>query len=91
MLPKPTVLKGLYFDIETAGSYETFDLLSSRNPKLASLWSKRCKWLRLNSGPDLLNASDSELWDHKASLHPVLKWRYSLKLIPYLIIRILRI
>ena len=70
MLPKPTVLKGLYFDIETAGSYETFDLLSSRNPKLASLWSKRCKWLRLNSGPDLLNASDSELWDHKASLHP---------------------
>ena len=70
MIPKTTLLRGLYFDIETAGIYESFGVLTGNDPKLASLWSKRCKWLRLNSGPELMDASDSTLWKEKATLHP---------------------
>jgi DNA polymerase elongation subunit (family B) len=70
MIPKDVLQKCLYFDIETTGLYATFEECQSSEPKLAELWSKRCKWLRANSGPELASASDADLWKEKASLHP---------------------
>ena len=66
MLTKEILLKCLYLDIETAGLYSTFSELSEKNSKLASLWENRCKWLRLNSGEELKNASAELLWAEKA-------------------------
>lgn len=70
MIPKDVLLKSLYFDIETAGFYPTYEDMQLQNPELAALWDKRCKWLRLNSGPELESATESHLWLEKASLHP---------------------
>ena len=60
----------LYFDIETTGCYETFEELLNKDPRLAHLWEKRCVWLRKNSGPDLADATEEQLWQEKSSLHP---------------------
>ena len=70
MISKEVLNKGLYIDVESAGIFETFEELKKCLPKLADLWSKRCIWLRNNSGPELANATDSMMWDKKASLHP---------------------
>jgi DNA polymerase elongation subunit (family B) len=70
MIPKDVLLKSLYFDIESAGYYSTYEDLRDHNPGLADLWDKRCKWLRLNSGAELADASEAQLWLEKASLHP---------------------
>ena len=70
MIPAEIIKKGLYFDIETAGITKNLFELRLKNPKLAELWSKRCKWLRLNSGEDFKDASDDLLFLKKASLHP---------------------
>lgn len=65
------ILKGtLYFDIETAGLFETFEELQSQNNRLSLLWEKRCKWLAQNSGEENRNLTPSEFWKIKASLHP---------------------
>jgi len=70
MIPKEVLLKSLFFDVESVGLYATFEELVSKNPKLAELWSKRCKWLRQNSPAQLFEPTDSQLWLEKSSLHP---------------------
>jgi len=70
MISSATLKTLLYFDIETAGSYETYDTLLINDSRLADLWAKRCVWLRKNSGPELENATEEELWNLKSSLHP---------------------
>ena len=59
----------VFFDIETAGSHESLDALQEDNPLLATLWSKRCEYLRekFEENKDL---TDEELYLNKAALHP---------------------
>jgi hypothetical protein len=70
MISTEILHKGLYFDIETVGLYNTLEELQKENPKLATLWSKRCKWLRPHSGEEFADATDADLWKEKSSLHP---------------------
>jgi uncharacterized protein YprB with RNaseH-like and TPR domain len=67
---KKEIEKFLYFDIETAGLYSTFEELQYENPRLALLWSKRAKWLREAYATSNSGKTDSELYLEKASLHP---------------------
>ena len=70
MISKDTLKKILYFDIETAGIYETFSDLTTADPRLAKIWEKRCVWLRKNSGDEYKEATEDQLWSDKSSLHP---------------------
>jgi predicted PolB exonuclease-like 3'-5' exonuclease len=70
MIGKEILKDTLYFDIETAGLFETFEELQSQNNRLSLLWEKRCKWLAQNSGEVNKNLTPSEFWQMKASLHP---------------------
>ena len=36
----------VFFDLETASGHKNLDTLNQDNPNLASLWSKRCLYLR---------------------------------------------
>lgn len=69
MLPKTLIENSIYFDIETVGLYPTLEELENKDPHLADLWHKRCKWLIKNLEPD--DSTDhSDLWLKKSSLHP---------------------
>jgi predicted PolB exonuclease-like 3'-5' exonuclease len=70
MINKQILKNTLYFDIETAGLFETFEELQSQNNRLSLLWEKRCKWLSQNSGEENKTLTPSEFWQRKASLHP---------------------
>lgn len=70
MINKDTLKKTLYFDIETSGITKTFEDLELENPRLAKMWTKRCKWLVQNSGEDQKKYTASDFWGIKSSLHP---------------------
>ena len=40
------ISKMVFFDFETAPYYDSLDELADHNPKMASLWSARCEYLR---------------------------------------------
>jgi hypothetical protein len=65
-----TQLKNIvFFDLETASGHKNLDELNSENPALASLWSKRCNYLR-DKFEENADKTDEELYDDKAALHP---------------------
>ena len=69
MIPKTLIDNSIYFDIETVGLYPTLEELKNKDPHLAELWVKRCKWLIKNIDPD--DSKDpADLWLHRSSLHP---------------------
>jgi len=69
MLPKSLIEVCNFIDIETAGSYSTLSECRDKDPHLADLWIKRCKWLQKNL--DAGESSDpNDLWEIKSSLHP---------------------
>ncbi len=69
MFKLDTIKKYLYFDVETACSHRSYDDLINKNPRLASLWEKRCKYYR-SAFPELSESSDSEIYESKAPLEP---------------------
>ena len=70
MIAKSILTNALYFDLETAGQYKDFKTLQTKNPRLADLWIKRCKWIKQNSHNDDANKTPDELYYDKSSLHP---------------------
>lgn len=69
MFKLDTIQKYLYFDVETASSHESYDDLVDKNPRLAALWEKRCKYYR-TAFPELSESSNSEIYDAKSPLEP---------------------
>lgn len=61
MITKEFLLKLTFFDIETVGVYETFEELQRVNPRLATLWEKKCKDLREDK--KVLDPAD-HLWEY---------------------------
>ena len=59
--------KMVFFDFETAPYYDSLDELADRNPKMASLWSTRCEYLR-SRFEENKDKSDEELYLEKAAL-----------------------
>lgn len=71
MINKAALSKILFFDIETCSYYRTYDHLKEDNPRLASLWDKRCEILRKNvQYPMNAEMSVNDLYIEKAGLHP---------------------
>jgi hypothetical protein len=65
-----TQLKNIvFFDLETASGHKNLDKLNIENPALATLWSKRCNYLR-DKFEENAEKTDEELYDDKAALHP---------------------
>ena len=69
MISRQITENTLYFDVETAGQYPTFDKVLEEDPKLAELWIKRCKWLEKNIDTEE-SKNPADLWKNRASLHP---------------------
>ena len=69
MISRQMTENTLYFDVETAGQYPTFDKVLEEDPKLAELWIKRCKWLEKNIDTEE-SKNPADLWKNRASLHP---------------------
>jgi DNA polymerase elongation subunit (family B) len=66
----PTELqKMVFFDLETAPNYSSLDELNLANPAMATLWSKRCEYLRARFEENR-ELSDEELYIEKAALAP---------------------
>ena len=59
--------KMVFFDFETAPYYESLDELAQANPKMASLWSTRCEYLRSRFDENK-DKTDEELYLEKAAL-----------------------
>lgn len=59
--------KMVFFDFETAPYYESLDELAQANPKIASLWSTRCEYLRSRFDENK-DKTDEELYLEKAAL-----------------------
>ena len=69
MIPRILLDSSVFIDIETVGLYSSLDEAYTKDPILADLWIKRCKWLQKNI--DTGESSDPhDLWETKASLHP---------------------
>ena len=58
----------LFFDIETASEYPSFDILKEKNPAKAKLWSHRCEYLRRRYMENEI-LTDDQLYQLKAGLH----------------------
>lgn len=69
MIKKEDIKNILYFDVETAGGYRTYEDLASENPRLAKLWERRAKYFRSNT-PGMEDLSDSEIYSQKSGLEP---------------------
>lgn len=69
MIKKEDIKKILYFDVETAGGYRTYEDMDLENPRLSKLWEKRAKYFRGNS-PGMEGLTDSEIYLQKAGLEP---------------------
>jgi uncharacterized protein YprB with RNaseH-like and TPR domain len=57
----------LYFDLETAGRYSTFEEVEEKDPRLAQLFRKRCKDYLFQKEA---NEDIHYLWENNAGLHP---------------------
>lgn len=67
---KETEIKNLlYFDVETAGAYKSYEDLEANNPRLCDLWKKRAKYFKTNI-PEMSDLLDSEIYLQKAGLEP---------------------
>ena len=67
MYPEQEIKKFLYFDLETVGQTNNFEELKEENPRLATLFEKRCKaYLFDKEGTENI----SHLWQNNAGLHP---------------------
>ena len=69
MLNKSLIESSIFFDIETAGLYQTLEECKANDPHLAELWVKRCKWLQKNVDPGE-STDPNDLWLNRSSLHP---------------------
>jgi DNA polymerase elongation subunit (family B) len=69
MLNKSLLENSIFFDIETAGLYNTLEELKANDKHLAELWVKRCKWLQKQVEPGE-STDPSDLWINRSSLHP---------------------
>jgi len=69
MLHSVLIETSIFFDIETAGLYPTLEECMYKDPHLADLWIKRCKWLQKNVEPGE-STDPSDLWLNRSSLHP---------------------
>ncbi len=69
MIPQNLIQNLLYVDIETVGRFKDFEETKEKDPKLAELWEKRCKWLHKNVDPGE-SIETQDLWSNRSSLHP---------------------
>lgn len=69
MIKKEDLNNLLYFDVETAGKYESYEDLALQNPRLAKLWEKRAKYFRANT-LGMEEMGDSEIYSQKSGLEP---------------------
>lgn len=69
MFKKEAIYNFLYFDVETACAYKSYEDMETQNPRLAALWKKRCNYYR-GASPELSDATDSDIFLQKGSLEP---------------------
>lgn len=69
MIKKEDIKNILYFDVETAGGYRSYEDLALGNPRLAKLWEKRAKYFRGNT-TGMEDLTDAEIYVQKAGLEP---------------------
>lgn len=67
MIKKEDLKNILYFDVESAGQYPSYEEMELQNPRLAKLWAKRAKYFRDNS-PEMDKLSDADIYLHKAGM-----------------------
>jgi DNA polymerase elongation subunit (family B) len=67
MIKKEDLKNILYFDVESAGQYPSYEEMELQNPRLAKLWAKRAKYFRDNS-PEMAKLSDADIYLHKAGM-----------------------
>ena len=63
------IQKMVFFDLETASTFPTLDVLNAANPRMADLWSKRCNYLRSRFDENK-EMSDEQLYEAKAAGQP---------------------
>lgn len=67
MISRSAIEKSLYFDVETASYFPSYEAMREENPRLADLWLRRCDYYRsLNA--DFAHLTTDELYKLKASL-----------------------
>ena len=59
----------VFFDLETAAGERSLDDLTSKNPRMSDLWSKRCEYLR-DKFEENRDKQDEVLYEEKSPLHP---------------------
>jgi hypothetical protein len=69
MIKKEDIKNILYFDVETAGGYRTYEDLMEGNLRLAKLWEKRAKYFRGNTN-GMEGLTDAEIYLQKSGLEP---------------------
>jgi DNA polymerase elongation subunit (family B) len=69
MIKKQDIKNILYFDVETAGGYRTYEDLLEGNPRLGKLWEKRAKYFRANAA-GMGDLTDAEIYLQKSGLEP---------------------
>jgi predicted PolB exonuclease-like 3'-5' exonuclease len=69
MLSTDLKFKLLYFDVETASCEPSLADLENKNPRLASLWSKRAIYYR-TAYTELSESTDEEIFLQKSALEP---------------------
>lgn len=69
MYSQSEIQKMVFFDLETASTYATLNELNDENPRMATLWSKRCEYLR-SRFEENKELSDEQLYEAKAGLTP---------------------
>lgn len=70
MYTQEELTKMVFFDLETASEFKDLDSLTLNKPKMATLWSKRCEYLRSKWPEDNGEKTDEELYLDKAALTP---------------------
>lgn len=67
MIRKEDLKNILYFDVESAGQYPSYEEMELQNPRLAKLWIKRAKYFRDNTS-EMAKLSDADIYLHKAGM-----------------------
>lgn len=69
MFQTDAIHRFLFFDVETVTQEPTLDTLIEKNPRLASLWTRRSLYYK-GAYQEMKDLDESQIYLHKASLEP---------------------
>jgi hypothetical protein len=69
MFQTDTIHRFLFFDVETVTQEPSFNLLKEKNPRLATLWSRRSLYYK-GAYQEMKDKEEDEIYLQKASLEP---------------------